>query len=216
LEVHAVKGNKIIEISRKEFETLKAAYSEVVVDLGTGDGNFVYKNAVENHESLFIGVDPAEKQMEEFSKKTLRKKLPNALFVQGSLEMLPEELLNSANKLYITLPWGSLLSAVASPTANSILAIKNILAANAAVEIIFGYDPELEPSESLRLGLAKIDENYIRKEITPVFAQNGFQPESLACLKARDLKNLNSTWGKKISSRPTRPLFRLKLRLTLS
>ena len=65
-----VKGNKIIEIDKNELDQLVNAYEETVIDLGTGDGRFVYKNASANPKALFIGIDTLAVNMAEYSKRS--------------------------------------------------------------------------------------------------------------------------------------------------
>ena len=67
-----------------------------MIDLGTGDGLFVYQSARENPRKFYIGIDPSPRPLEKISEKIHRKAekggLPNALFLQASLEDLPREL----------------------------------------------------------------------------------------------------------------------------
>ncbi len=203
----AVKGNKVYEISKNDLTTLVDRFSFVVIDIGTGDGRFVYKMAKKNSGVLFIGVDPSEKQLEVYSKEANKNRLENVLFVVGSVEMLPEELFNTANKIFINLPWGSLLEKIAKPTAEIAKSIKNLLKANGTIDIIFGYLDEAEPSETLRLSLPPITKEYIKQEIAPIFHMKCQVSE----LTKEELKDLETTWAKKLSFGKDRPIFKLIL-----
>ena len=55
-----IKGNKTEEMSKQNFDLLKGGYQKVFIDLGTGDGRFVYKSALAEPNTLFIGIDPNE------------------------------------------------------------------------------------------------------------------------------------------------------------
>ena len=64
-----IKGKKILEITDLEFENIIKNFQKVYLDIGTGDGKFVYKNALEEKYILWVGLDPSQKQLEIFSKK---------------------------------------------------------------------------------------------------------------------------------------------------
>ena len=73
-----LKGTKISVIDRNEFLKTIGESKRVTIDLGTGDGRFVYQNALENPSNFYIGIDPAASQMEDYSKKSLKRKLKNS------------------------------------------------------------------------------------------------------------------------------------------
>jgi 16S rRNA (adenine(1408)-N(1))-methyltransferase len=189
-----VKGNKIEELGAAEFEKLASEFEKVVVDLGTGDGKFVYKNALENPKTLFVGVDPAKHQMGTSSKKANRKKLNNALFVIGSLEQLPEELLDwgHASALYINYPWGTLLQAIAKPTDAVLETLSGLLETSGKLEIIFGYEQEKEPGETQRLELPELTQEYIEENIIKTFEQKFFKLEKWGKIAE------NTSWGRRL------------------
>lgn len=201
----SIKGNKTVDLSVGEFNELKSKFEKVVIDLGTGDGRFVYKSALTNSKVLFIGIDPAPKQMEEFSKKAIRKKIENVLFIVGSFEILPKELTGCADKLFIVLPWGTLLKAVADPADENVTTLKFLLRPNAEIEIIFGYDSELEPTQTNRLQLNEVDEN----KIIHKFENAGFKLLQSSMLSGTEMKKLESTWGKRTSTTSERKIFNL-------
>ncbi len=88
----------------------------VVVDIGTGDGEFVYAIAKDNPDRFIIGIDPDYKGLEKSSTRIYKKApkggLDNALFVLGSIEALPEELNDIANQVFINFPWSGLLKGI--------------------------------------------------------------------------------------------------------
>ena len=93
-------GNKTTKLSKEELNDFAKCYGETIVDLGTGNGRFVYKSATKNPDSFYIGVDPSEKQLKEYSRKAVRKKLPNIIFCLGSIEILPKELRLVSKELF--------------------------------------------------------------------------------------------------------------------
>ena len=200
-----IKGNKTVDLSIGEFNELRSKFEKVVIDLGAGDGRFVYKSALINPNTLFIGVDPAPKQMEEFSRKAVRKKIENVLFVVGSFELLPQELKNCADKLYVILPWGTLLKTVTEPTSFDVEKLRSLLKNRGEIELVFGYNSELESSQTNRLQLDKIDESKIIQK----FENAEFKLLQSSTLSSREMKKLESTWGKRIGTTKERKIFRL-------
>ena len=210
-----VIGNKQKEISEKEVKKITEGFKRVEIDLGTGDGRFVFKNAVISPETLFIGIDPSEKQLEIYSRKAVRNKLKNVLFVVGSVENLPSELFSSANRLYITLPWGTLLEKIVKPTKSKISELAGILKSNGEMEIILGYSPEFEPSETKRLDLPTIDDMLMTNSIVPVFKSCGFELIKLENINKEQLKDVETTWAKKLKFGKDRKIYRLVFKKTL-
>ena len=62
----------------------------VIIDVGTGDGRFVYQCARQNPRSFYIGIDAHPPALEKISEKIHRKPskggLPNLLFVHAAVE----------------------------------------------------------------------------------------------------------------------------------
>src|SRR6185312_2067943 len=90
----------------------------VIIDIGTGDGRFVYQSARQNPEKFYIGIDPNTPPLEKISEKIHRQPAkggaPNVLFIQAAVEDLPAELDGVADEVHVHFPWPSLLRAVAS------------------------------------------------------------------------------------------------------
>ncbi len=201
-----VKGNKLEEVDVTE---LIKQYSRLVIDLGTGDGKFVYKNALTHPDTLFIGIDPAPKQLQIYARKAARKKLPNVLFAPAAAENIPQELTTSADEVFIILPWGTLLQYVAAPDTTKLIDIIGLLKPEGKLNIIFGYSPEFEPSEFERLGLAKISGEYIEKKLVPAYTQLGLELVKFSILNKSALRELETTWSKKLAFGQKRPIFHL-------
>lgn len=204
-----VKGNKTEEINKKSFKNLIRTSQEIVIDLGTGDGRFVYAYARENPNSFVIGIDPNQKQMSIFSKKVNKERLENTLFAVGSIEKIPERLKEIADKVYVNFPWGSLLGGIATSKSSIIKNISSLLKPKGILEIIFGYSQEAESSEVKRLGLNNLDLQKIETEIIPIFEKNNLKSIQTSILKKSDIFEIDSSWGKKLSFGNTREMFHL-------
>ncbi|HEU4794362.1 MAG TPA: methyltransferase domain-containing protein, partial [Pyrinomonadaceae bacterium] len=111
----------------------------MIVDIGTGDGRFVYQSARQNPKKFYIGIDPNVSRLEKISEKIYRKPAkggaPNALFIQAAVEDLPAELDGVADELHVHFPWGSLLRAVAAGDVAVLRNLRRICAPGALLEV---------------------------------------------------------------------------------
>lgn len=201
-----------MEINEKELDGLIKCYNKTIIDLGTGDGRFVFKGALENEDYFYIGVDPSEKQLRKYSKKSVRKKLPNVIFCLGSIEILPRELINKADNLVVNLPWGSLLQNIVLPSQETCRKLHKLLKTGGELEIVFGYHQEFEPAEVERLELPSLSKEYIKASIIPVFEKHGFKLMELKRINKKQLKKLETTWSKKLAFGKMRKIFKLTLK----
>ena len=185
-------------------------FDKTVLDIGTGDGRFVYKNAQKDKNVFYVGMDPAERQLKTYSSKANRKKLSNCLFVIGSIENIPSELFSSFDEIYINLPWGTLLEKIVKIDTNSVDNMARLLKKNGKVTIILGYTPELEPSETKRLLLPKIDNKYIEENIVPSFEKD-FNIKVFRKIDKNDLDRIETTWAKKLKFGRNRDIYLLEM-----
>lgn len=186
-----------------------ADFKKTIMDIGTGDGRFVYKNAAANPDILYIGIDPSN-QMEAYIKKANRKHLKNVRFITASVENLPQEFENSIDEINIILPWGTLLQYTVTADHTILRQIRNLLKQSGILKMVLGYAQETEPNETERLGLPEINGEQIKNVITPQYENSGFMLKSWHPLERRELKNFETTWCKKLAFGKLRPLFYLE------
>ncbi|MFH1899403.1 MAG: class I SAM-dependent methyltransferase [Patescibacteria group bacterium] len=207
--MRVVTGNKIEEINKQKFQEMTGGYSRVEIDLGTGDGRFVYKNALLRNATFFIGVDPAEKQLEIYSKKAAKEKVQNLIYVVSSFEMLPSELRETADKIYVSFPWGTLLENIVKPTKGGLDKLLELLKEKGELEIILGYAQELEPSETKRLNLPPIHLGLINDIIVPAFEDRSFHAKEFYEMSKEQLGGVETTWAKKLRFGRDRKIYKL-------
>ncbi len=211
-----VKGNKTIELNSAEFKSFIAEFPYIHIDLGTGDGRFVYENALKDRAGLYIGIDPAEKQLKEYSIKAVKKKLENALFVVASVELLPKEFGSVADKVSIILPWGSLLEKIANPEEVWARNITDMLKPDGELELLFGYAPNLEPSEVERLNLPFLSLELVKDQIIPSFTRlGGMKLQEFRELLKEQLKSYPTSWAKKLTYGRDRVIYSLLFKRSL-
>ncbi len=183
----------------------------VIIDIGTGDGVFVYQSARRNPRKLYIGVDANPRALEKISEKIHRKPakggLPNALFVQAAVEDLPSELDGVADEVHVHFPWGSLLRAVATGDPEVLENLRRICAPEALLEVVIGLDPDQDRGEVERLGLESMSLAYIDSVLAPRYRQAGFDVFERGLLSASDWAGLQTSWAKRLRGGGNRSVF---------
>lgn len=183
----------------------------VVVDIGTGDGRYVYRSAARDPDKFFIGIDANPKPLRKISTKAERKLGkgggPNVMFVQAAVEDLPGELDGVADEVHIHFPWGSLLRAVIAPEPAALSSIRRICAPSALLEIVAGLDAERDRAELARTGVpAASPEQIIRRLVQE------YEIQRFKCLEARTLTpsqcgRIETTWARRLHKSANREFF---------
>jgi 16S rRNA (adenine(1408)-N(1))-methyltransferase len=180
----------------------------VVVDIGTGDGRFVYRSAAENPHKFYIGIDANAAPLEKISMKATRKPakggLANVLFVQAAIENLPAELDAAADEIHIHFPWGSLLAAVTRGDENVLASLRRLSAPDCVLEIIIGIDEERDRTEIERLGLPALSEEYLREDLLPKYERAGFEILESGTLNPAEWSRLETSWARRLQSNDNR------------
>jgi 16S rRNA (adenine(1408)-N(1))-methyltransferase len=190
----------------------------VVIDIGTGDGFFVYQCARENPKKFYIGIDANPRPLEKISEKIHRSPgkggRPNVLFVQAAIEGLPSELDGVADEVHIHFPWGSLLRCVATGDENVLRNLRRICASEGVLEIIIGLDPARDRSEIERLGLAFFSTDYIDQQLVPRYRAAGFEIAERGVLPRSEWSKLQTSWAKRLRGSEGRTLIYIIARAT--
>ncbi|MFZ0748489.1 MAG: methyltransferase domain-containing protein [Pyrinomonadaceae bacterium] len=180
----------------------------VIVDIGTGDGRFVYEYAQANPKKFFIGIDPNTKPLEKISMKATRKPakggLANVLFIRAAIEELPEELDNTADEIHIHFPWGSLLGAVATGDNRMLQGLHRISAPECLLEVVIGFDPARDRRELKRLGIADFSLDYVRNTLATRYEASGLKVNEAGVLDKGEWTRLHSSWARRLSSNDAR------------
>lgn len=181
-----------------------------MIDIGTGDGLFVYQCARENPKKFYIGVDANTRPLEKLSEKVHRKPakggLPNVLFLQASVEDLPAELYKVANEVHIHFPWGSLLEAVAAGNRQTLQDIRRVCADGALLEIVIGLDPERDRTELARLSLPPLTVEHVDSFLAHRYREAGFEMRERGVVPASAWPELQTSWAKRLKGNANRSL----------
>lgn len=182
----------------------------IVLDIGTGDGLFVYRRARENPRKFFIGIDANPRPLEKVSEKIHRKEskggLPNVLFLQASVEDLPPELNGVADEIHIHFPWGSLLRAVVVGEEAVLRNLRRVCSAGALLEVVIGLDPDRDRFEMERLGLPLMTAAHVNSVLVPRYENASFTVLEAGALPQSEWSRLHTTWGKRLKENANRAL----------
>jgi len=181
------------------------------VDIGTGDGLFVYHSARQNPQKFYIGLDANRDALRKISEKIYRKPakggLPNVLFLESSVEDLPPELDGVADEVHIHFPWGSLLKAVATGDRKVLGKLRRICATSALLEVVIGSDLERDKSELERQGLTSLSGEHLESVVIGEYRDSGFEIVEHGVLPPSEWPRLHTSWAKKLQGSPSRSLF---------
>lgn len=159
--------------------------------------------------ALHIGIDASRDGLERASTAAARRPerggAPNALFVLAPAEDLPCELAGVAAYVSVLFPWGSLLRVVALPDEESLAGIRRLARPGATLEVVFSYDAARESAEVARLGLPPVSKSHL----AAAYAGAGFELTALDSLSPADLRQIPSTWGRRLAHGTPRPAWRL-------
>jgi len=169
----------------------------VIIDIGTGDGRFVYQSARRNPNKFYIGIDPNTPPLEKISEKIHRKQgkggAGNVLFIQSAVEDLPAELNGVANEVHVHFPWGSLLRVVATGDIEVMRNLRRVCAEGALLEVVIGIDPVRDKTEIERLG---IKPEFIDDELVENYRAAGFEIVEREMLTSS--KSIDTSWSKRL------------------
>lgn len=209
--LNRVIGKESREFPELEFKALLKKYKRCVVDLGTGDGKFVYEYAKSHPDTLVIGIDADKQQSEELSRKALKKPakggLENVIFFWHSAEERVLELTDIANEIYINFPWGSLLSGVILPSEQILQNIKRMAKPKAKLHIYLTYDRKFEETKIDQLGLPELTLNYLNTDLRQRYQNFGIELQEIRILTSEEKRNLVGSWPKKILSQRDREIY---------
>lgn len=182
----------------------------VVIDIGTGDGRFVYQSARQNPNKFYIGIDPNVRPLEKISEKIHRKPAkggaPNVLFIQSAVEDLPSELDGVADELHVHFPWGSLLRAMATGDVEVLRNLRRTCALGALLEVVIGIDPVRDQTEIERLGLTALSIEFIDQQLVPNYRAAGFETIERGVLQPSEWPDLETSWAKRLQGNEHRAI----------
>lgn len=205
----------MVALSDNSINTPSTSFSDhtgegVIIDIGTGDGRYVYQSARRNPNKFYIGIDPNTRPLRKISEKIYRKPArggaPNVLFIQSAIADLPEELNGVANEVHVHFPWGSLLRAVALGEVALLQNVRRICAEDTLLEVVIGIDPVRDKAELDRLGVAPLTATVIDVVLVPNYAVAGFKIVERGVIAASEWPALKTSWAKRLQGNEQRSI----------
>lgn len=184
--METIRGRMSHSIGLTELSERLADYSQISLDLGTGDGRFVRCMAEKQKDRFFIGADACR---ENLRANSLRK-LPNALFVIASAQALPLELKGLISHITINFPWSSLIESLLN---NDTCLLKGLFAISrpyAAMDIHLNGEALSTAGWTLEVGADQIENN---------LNTSGWKTKSKSCLDEHTLRSMPTTWAKRLA-----------------
>ena len=161
-------------------------------------------------------IDSAENKIIEI-RNYYDKKIKNAILTQSSFENFKfEPFRNFFSGITIILPWGNLLKYISECDKEFFSKLNSMLRESSECLIIFGYEEDLESSQTQRLQLPELNEEYIEKlknlyENLPEFVLIKFNK-----ISNTDINKIDSSWAKKLTFGKSRPYFEILLKKSLT
>ena len=198
-----LQGKNIIQMNAEEFSALLSSFDRVIVDVGTGDGKNICRQARSDPSALYIGIDPAAENMVQTAQK-IRKKpekggLSNVLLVQASAETPPGELSRIADRLTVYFPWGALLEGVAHPDPDILTGMRSMCRSGASFLFVMTYSPDYEAAEIEKRALPALSESYFLSSYKETLASCGYRLESVRVLDNSFALQFDSQWAKRLA-----------------
>ena len=196
-----LQGTKVIEAPLSWRADVMRDGRRAVIDLGAGDGRFVYESARDDSSRLHIGVDPDADALGEYAYRATRKParggVANAHFVVASVEQLPPELNGLAALVRVNFPWGSLLRALLEPDPAVLRAIAK-LAPGGRFEIVLAYDPQHDTGAFAGSPLPPLDAAFIAGVLVPAYRAAGLETTEQRRITQSEALAIPSTWGRRL------------------
>ena len=175
---------------------------DVVVDLGTGDGKFVLREARARPEALVVGIDALEDAMRESisraSRKPARGGAANAVFVVGDATAPPAELAGRASLVTVNFPWGSLLRALAEPRPEALREIAGLLRPAGRLVALLNLSAGEDSAYAERLELPPLDRDHIEGRLVPGWRDAGLEDVSWRALAPGEEPPHRTSWGQRL------------------
>jgi 16S rRNA (adenine(1408)-N(1))-methyltransferase len=199
--VRAQVGKALVTLTRADLLARVEGHARVLVDVGTGDGRFVYRWAGAHPDTFCVGLDAVGERMREVSHRASRKPArggrQNALFVVAAVEALPEELEGLADTVVVNFPWGSLLSALVLPDPAVLAALRRLARPGAELLMLLNQSVLDDRAYAERLGLPPLTDERFEEELRPAYLAAGFSVREQRLLEGEAPHQ--TSWGQHLT-----------------
>jgi 16S rRNA (adenine(1408)-N(1))-methyltransferase len=163
-----------------------AGYTNILLDIGTGDGRYVLHSARTCRSQFAIGVDACRENLRAATRSAPR----NVLFVIAEAQALPGELRGLATRITINFPWGSLLEGLLEGHAGLLGGLLTAARPSATLEVRLNGGALAEQGWSLEAAAERIQHTLMA---------HGAAMRRPIVLDADGLRACPSTWAKRLA-----------------
>jgi 16S rRNA (adenine(1408)-N(1))-methyltransferase len=201
--MRVVEGRKLVDMDASAFDALADRFERVVVDVGTGDGLFAYRLAVQDPTTLYVGCDPVADNMVEVSQRSRRNParggVGNLLLVVAGVEQPPDELRGHAAQVYCVLPWGRLMAGLVTGDADVLHGIRAFAEVDAPVLIVLNVGVWDRDTPLHVQDLPEVTPEHIEQVLAPAFARAGIRLTCHRDASPEEIGELRSTWARRLT-----------------
>jgi len=209
--MRTLNGTKVIEGDPEVIDALRPDTRPIVIDLGAGDGRYVYESARTDPATFYIAIDPDPETLSDYSfrasRKAARGGVENAIFVVASVEQLPPELTRIADRVRVNFPWGSLMRGLLEPDASMVRAVINLAKPPGRIELVVSYDPSHDTGAFHGPPLPVLDTNYLESTLLPAYESAGGHVVEHRRMTQDEALAIPSTWGRRLLHARPREVF---------
>jgi hypothetical protein len=184
--MESIRGKLAVGVDPAALARQISGYSQILIDLGTGDGRFVRHVAATSPNTFAIGVDLCGASLRESS----RRAPANALYIIASAYAPPRELHGVATHLTINFPWSELLSGLLVSDERLLGAISALVKPDACLEV------RLNVGALTAAGWTLAEAS---KAVRQSLMLAGFAVSTPRLLEARELRAFPSTWAHRLA-----------------
>ena len=196
-----LEGTQRRDISGDEFSALVERFGAADLDVGTGDGRFVLGMAAKHADRLIVGLDPVQEAMRSAANRVTRRRtrLDNVLFVIASVEQMPPEFSGMFQRVFVNLPWGSLMRGLILGDPLILAQLARIGQPAATYTIRLNLRVFSDPVPLDIQDLPEVTVEYVREHLAGPYADAGLIITEVRQLSESDLKDLRTSWTRRLS-----------------
>ncbi|WP_075883418.1 methyltransferase domain-containing protein [Candidatus Protochlamydia sp. W-9] len=206
-----LQNNKFVKMPIQEILATCKNYKYVHIDIGTGDGKFVYRQALKTNDTYFIGIDSNPSLMGRISKKIARKPsrggLNNISFIACAAEDIPPNFRSVADRVTINYPWAKLLQDIVVPNPKTLSCIAELAKPKGRLDIMVNYTVfSSDPAYLRKMNLPKVDKNYIEQHLIQIYKASAIKIHRYVIQPLL----VDSHWGKQLAHGSNRETLHLQ------
>jgi len=195
-----VRGRTVTTVQGRTVRERAEAATRVVVDLGAGDGRWLYRLARAHPDWCCLALDASAESLREVSRRAARAAgrggASNAWFLRAAVDALPAALDGLADEVHVHFPWGRLLEVLLRPEVDVLVGIAGMARDSAALCVRVNLSVLGLPAVCRRLDLPPAGHQNLEARLRAGYAAAGLH---LAAVR-QVTRVPDTSWGRRLSS----------------